>query len=88
MDHRPSTVVRMFYTFGSDHADEQRGLTDPVKQYVEVVAPAFADHRGLLMSWLGSNRFAFEYDEEDFNTYRLSWPVSCAARIVVEEVDR
>jgi hypothetical protein len=77
------TLVRMFYTFGSDHADDDRGLTEPTRQYVEVVAPEWADHRGMLMSWLGGNRFAFEYDEEEFNSYRLSWPVTCAARIEV-----
>lgn len=76
-------MVRMFYTFGSAHADEVRGLTDPLSQYVEVVAPEWADHRALFMAWLGSNHFSFEYGEEEFNAYRRAWRVSCVARIEV-----
>ena len=78
-------IVRTYFTFGPAHAEPR--IPDPSHQYVVVEVPEGLHRRinprSLLISWLGSNRFAFEYDEDDFREYREKYPVTVAARIVV-----
>lgn len=60
---RPSYQTA-YFTFGSDHS-----LPDgsPARdEYVKVVCPSRMDPRGLLICWLGSNRFASEYNEQEW----------------------
>lgn len=61
-------VTLTYYTFGADHL-----LPDgtPAKDaYVIVMLDTFTathvDPRVLFMAWLGSNRFAFEYGEDEW----------------------
>ena len=58
--------VTMFYTFGSDHSVEGVNMQD---KYVSVVAAEGTDHRAVFMAWLGSNEFAGEYSEKEFERY-------------------
>lgn len=57
-----------YFTFGADHVypDGQPASG------TAVIVEAERNHRALFMAWLGSNRFAFEYDEDEFNTTSMS----------------
>ena len=59
------TYQRSYFTFGPDQSLPDG--TNGANQFVIVVGPAWLDRRAVFMQWLGSNDFAFEYDDEEWN---------------------
>lgn len=59
--------MRTYYTFGSDHQLDGRSLKNEYV-VVEIGSGINVDPRDIFMGWRGSNKFAFEYDENTWST--------------------
>ena len=73
---------RTYFTFGPGH--ESVKVPRPLDQHVVVEAPPSIDARTVFMLWLGSNAFAFQYDEPDWNEHMVKYGTVPAAVITVD----
>ena len=64
-----SSLTRTYFTFGQDHVFPN-GET-AAGHYVEVTCYPEQDPRVLFMAWLGSNKFASEYSQVEWEHGRM-----------------
>ena len=75
-------VTTKFFTFGTNHTNLQ-GLSRG-NSYISITAPRWADHRAILMQYIGGNQFSHEYDDdEDFRNMVLTYRLKMEAQIRV-----